>query len=198
LGRLLIIGKLSENAYDQLREEWREKVRGAERILTDVERESALHLDDLDAALLLLSTASSLYPRLPKKQRRSILQILAKRLIVNQLGEIVGYELNKPFAYLHRITGGNIPIKNISGGSDQVRLGAQGSGAPPKRRSSPIYGELLGEEGFESSQVVPPITDVAAFFAGLRLFPGPTLRVLKQIIGFSRQYRIKKLLDSRV
>jgi hypothetical protein len=26
----------------------------------------------------------------------------------------------------------------------------------------------VGEEGFESSQVVPPITDVAAFFAGLR------------------------------
>ena len=36
------------------------------------------------------------------------------------------------------------------------------------RRSSPIYGGSVGEEGFESSQVVPPITDVAAFFASLR------------------------------
>ena len=126
------------------------------------------------------------------------MQVLVKRLIVNQLGEIVGYELNKPFAYLHRITGENTSGEIVSGGSDQVRLGAQGPGAPPRRHSFLIFGESVGEEGFESSQVVPPIIDVAAFFASLRLFPGPTLRVPKHIIGFSRQYRIKKLLDSCV
>jgi hypothetical protein len=50
LGRLLVTDKLSEAAYDQLREEWSEKIQNAERILTDVERETTLYLDDLDAA----------------------------------------------------------------------------------------------------------------------------------------------------
>ena len=36
--RLLVTGKLSEAAYDQLREEWSEKIQNAECILADVER----------------------------------------------------------------------------------------------------------------------------------------------------------------
>jgi hypothetical protein len=52
--------------------------------------------------------------------------------------------------------------------STWVRLGAQTSGAPPERRSSPIYWASSDEKGFESPQVVSPITDVTAFLAGLR------------------------------
>jgi len=47
-------------------------------------------------------------------------------------------------------------------------VGAQTPGAPPERRSSPIYGASSDEKGFESPQVVSPITDVTAFLADLR------------------------------
>ena len=39
--------------------------------------------------------------RLPQKKRASLLQILAKKLIVDDRGSIIDYELNKPFVYLH-------------------------------------------------------------------------------------------------
>jgi len=111
---------------------------------------------------------SSTVPRLEGNWRSTLLPILAKRLIVNQLGEIVGYELNKPFAYLHRIARGNTPIDIGSKGSDQVRLGASPKRAPSKRRSSPIDSTSPPSKEFESPLVQPPITDVTAFLAGLR------------------------------
>ena len=62
LGRLLVTGKLSEAAYDQLREEWSEKIQNAERILADIERETTLYLDDLDAALAVLNNIKKPLP----------------------------------------------------------------------------------------------------------------------------------------
>ena len=47
-------------------------------------------------------------------------------------------------------------------------MGAQTLGAPSERRFSPIYEASSGEKGFESPQVVSPITGVAAFLADLR------------------------------
>ena len=44
-----------------------------------------------------------LVDRLPQKKRASLLQILAKKLIVDDRGSIIDYELNKPFVYLHEI-----------------------------------------------------------------------------------------------
>ena len=68
LGRLLITGKISEETYDQLREEWQEKVRNIQNNLITMERETTLHLDDLDTAIFLMTKMVVLYERLEKKR----------------------------------------------------------------------------------------------------------------------------------
>lgn len=55
LGRLLITEKMSEETYDRLRAEWREKLRLTETSLANLECDAARYLDDLDTALLLLT-----------------------------------------------------------------------------------------------------------------------------------------------
>jgi hypothetical protein len=65
-----------------------------------------------------------------------MLHVRAECLIVNACGEIVDYELNRPFTYLHQTTEGQNPRKIMSSGSDQIRLGAHASGASQSRRSS--------------------------------------------------------------
>ena len=75
-------------------------MRHAEANLADVERDVTIHLDDLDTALILLASVSLLYPRMAKKQRAMLLQILAKRIIVSADGEMIDHELHSPFAYL--------------------------------------------------------------------------------------------------
>ena len=97
-----------------------------------------------------------------------MLHVCAECLIVNACGEIVDHELDRPFTYLHQITEGQNPRKIMSSGSDQVRLGAQAPGAPSERRSCPVKAASSSAERFESPLVVPQITDVKAFLAGLR------------------------------
>jgi hypothetical protein len=70
LGRMLITGKLSEVAYDQLRLERQEKLRNTELSLADMERKTAFHIDDLEVALILLSKVGTLFERLDLKMCR--------------------------------------------------------------------------------------------------------------------------------
>ena len=103
LGRLFITEKISEAVYNQLRTEWQEKLRNIELTLAELERDTRVHLDDLDAALVLLTKATGLYPRLDEKKRSTLLQILVKQIIVDSTGEIIDYELNSPFVYLRSL-----------------------------------------------------------------------------------------------
>lgn len=80
LGRLLTTSRISEETYDQLRLEWQEKIQNVYRALTNAEREAYAYLDDLDAALLLLASASLLFNRLEAEQRSTLLQVLTKRI----------------------------------------------------------------------------------------------------------------------
>ena len=103
-----------------------------------------------------------------RKRRLTLLHIRVKRPIVGSSGEIVDNELNRSFTYLHQLTEGQNPRKIDLRGSDQVRLGASPKRAPSKRRSSPIDSTSPPSKEFESPLVVPPISDVTAFLAGLR------------------------------
>jgi len=103
LGRLYITGKMSEETYDRLYAEWQEKLRNKELSLVEMESESIKHFDDLDMALLLLMKLPTLFERLKPKERTTILQIIAKKIIVSTDGRIVDFELNSPFTYLHKI-----------------------------------------------------------------------------------------------
>jgi hypothetical protein len=122
LGRLFISGKLSEEAYDRLRLEW-QKLRHGEADLADLERDTAMHLDDLDVALVLLSGLSRLYDRLREKERHTLLQIVAKRVIIGTDGETIDHELHSPFAYLRNVVD-DFSNADKECGSGQIRLGS--------------------------------------------------------------------------
>jgi hypothetical protein len=124
LVRLHISGHISQETYDQVRAEWQEKLRHAEAQRANLERDASRYIDDLDVALLLLSNANRLYARLEEKQRATLLQILAKRIIVSPDGEMTGHELHSPFTYLTALVG-DLLTKDASGrGSEQIHLGA--------------------------------------------------------------------------
>ena len=109
--------------------------------------------------------ASPAVPGLVGKRRPTLLPILVKRLIVGVAGEIVDYELNIPFTYLHQITEGQNPRKIDLSGSDHVRLGASPRGAPFERRSS---ASNPSSEECESPWSLTSLSDVEASLAGLR------------------------------
>ena len=136
LGRLFITDKISEETYNQLRLEWREKIQTAERLLEDIKRDTENYLDDLDAALVLLSCLSGLYERLEDSKKSLILQIIINRLTVNVEGEIIDCDLNSPFSYLRQLADNESAAKSNQKCSTWFRLGAQHSRAPITRRSS--------------------------------------------------------------
>ena len=123
LGRLLITDKISEETYEQLRAEWKDKNRSAQEKLRNLERDFSRYLDDLDMALLLLTQMSTLFDRLDDKAKHTLLQILVNRIIVDPDGKIVDYELNRPFGYLSKLV--NDPTIELNGqsGSKQVPFG---------------------------------------------------------------------------
>ncbi|MDH3944511.1 MAG: recombinase family protein [Anaerolineae bacterium] len=122
LGRLFISGKIGDDAYNRLRKEWKEKLLNLEIKLSEVKKDASVHIDDLDLALTLLANVQELYPRLDNKQKSTLLQILANRIIVDRDGEFLDIELNSPFTYLQSLVDRHIIRK---GGSEQLREGAQ-------------------------------------------------------------------------
>jgi len=100
LGRAFITGKISEEAYDNLRAEWQEKILNLHWKIKEMEFDASKHLDDLEVALVLLQNISNLYMRLDKKQKNNLLRIVVKRIIINREGEIVSHKLHSPFSYL--------------------------------------------------------------------------------------------------
>ena len=125
LGRLYITQQINEDTYQQLRNEWREKARQAEIDKAEMQRSVSTHLDGLDAALLLLSRVSDLYSRCSEKQQTTLLQIIAKRIILNQQGEIIDHDLNSPFMYLNTLHKDLQIGENKRIGSDKLLVGAQ-------------------------------------------------------------------------
>jgi len=49
---------------------------------------------------------------LMKSRVATILQVLAKRLIINSKEELIDHELNSPFVYLHSLSGGVFTLIN--------------------------------------------------------------------------------------
>jgi len=121
LARLLIVGKISEDTYDQLRKEWRDKSQLAENNLTELEKETTIRLDDLNIAILLMTQLSTLWGRLDEKERRNLLQIFTKRIVINMNGDIISYELRTPFGYLRTIA--DDVCNKMESGSVQVQSG---------------------------------------------------------------------------
>jgi hypothetical protein len=87
-----------------------------------------------------------LYQRLNKKQRATLLQILAKRIIVDADGEMKVHELHTPFEYLVSLSPG--PDQSPNGrGSNIIRLGPSRTIVP--RSPTDSVEEFLASLRFE-------------------------------------------------
>jgi len=124
LGRLLISGKISEDAYDQLRLEWHEKNLNTQLKIQELKFDASRYLDDLEVALVLMANLPTLFQRLEIKQKTLLLQIIAKRIIINRQGEIISCELHSPFSYLTALASMLNQESEEGCGSEQIRLGA--------------------------------------------------------------------------
>jgi hypothetical protein len=118
LVRLQITGEISEETYKQLRLEWKEKVNNIQASIRELDFDTHNHLDDLEIALVLMSKLPVLYSRLDKKQKTTLLQIVAKKVIIDPEGEILEHELHSPFLYLSTLAA------RISGKSEE-RYGSE-------------------------------------------------------------------------
>ena len=103
------------------------------------------HLDDLDAALALMAIMAELYPRLEEKQQGTLLQILAKQIIVDTQGKIVGHELNSPFVYL----GSLVQRVSIPGKSRSERPGLMTYKSDGSNRNAESIDEFVASLRFE-------------------------------------------------
>ena len=108
-----------------MRAEWQEKLRRVELNIADLQRETRIQLDDLDAALILMAKLSFIFSRLSEKKQALLLQIIAKRIIVNPDGEIIDHKLNSPFMYIWSIAEVFRDQDSSRRGSEQVPVGAQ-------------------------------------------------------------------------
>jgi len=124
LARLMITGNLTEEAYEQLRQEWQEKVVNMQCKIDELELDLSKYIDDLEIALVLMAKLGKLFERFEYKQKTNLLQILAKRIIINPQGEILGYILNSPFSYLDTLAGRKNGKNKDGGGSELIRYGS--------------------------------------------------------------------------
>jgi hypothetical protein len=69
-------------------------------------REAVEYQDDLELALKIIGQACWIFERLAPRQQSKFLQMLARKIIVNLDGRIVGWELNAPFEYLSQLASG--------------------------------------------------------------------------------------------
>ncbi len=100
LARLLLKKRISQNIYDKLRKEWRETLLHKQRELEQIERETSVYLNDLDAAIRLLSEVPRLYERMQPRDQHRLLKLLMETIVIDRHGGIIEVRLNSPFAYL--------------------------------------------------------------------------------------------------
>ena len=101
LGRMVLHRRISQEAYDQLRMEWQQRLSHKQQELEALRREPAGYIDELEIAIKLLSKIPVLFQRLAKREQARLLKLLLYQVDVDEAGNIIGVQLNSPFAYLH-------------------------------------------------------------------------------------------------
>jgi DNA invertase Pin-like site-specific DNA recombinase len=102
--RLFAAGKITDVVWDGLWREWQDRRQTLRNSLEVLEREQEYHIDNLDAALHIISRIGVLYHQLDRKQQKKLLRELFERIVVDVEGTIVRIDLLSPFAYLHDLS----------------------------------------------------------------------------------------------
>ena len=102
--RLYAAGKITETVWDGLWREWQDRRQTLRYNLEALERQHEYHIDNLDAALTIISRIGVLYHQLDHKSQKRLLREMIERIIVDVEGAIIRIDLLPPFAYLHDLS----------------------------------------------------------------------------------------------
>ncbi|MDX2137285.1 MAG: recombinase family protein [Chloroflexota bacterium] len=137
--RLYAAGKVTETLWDMQWQEWQDRRARIRISLEGLEGQRQIYIENLDAALKIITQVSLVYNRLVRSDQKELLRYMVERVIVDPVGQI-RLELRAPFAYLQDIT-------------DQVRSEAsaisQGKKAKTARNASGL-GSESGSDNFLS------------------------------------------------
>jgi hypothetical protein len=101
---LFAAGKITEVVWDGLWREWQDRRQTLRYNLEALERQHEYHIDNLDAALHIISRIGVLHHQLDRKQQKKLLLEIIERIVVDVEGAIVRIDLLPPFAYLHDLS----------------------------------------------------------------------------------------------
>lgn len=89
--------------YEKLAREYREERERLEQGLVLQQQASHEVIEDLEAALQVISTLADIYPLHPADRQRAILKQLVNRIVISTTGQMIRIELKAPFEYLHQL-----------------------------------------------------------------------------------------------
>ncbi len=115
--RLVAKGMVTDENWNVLWREWQDLRRKIADSLEALNQRCETHIASLDHALAVISRIGVVYKQLSFSDRRELLRLAVKRVILNQECEVVDVELQPPFAYLRDL--GNA-VRGGSNGSPGV------------------------------------------------------------------------------
>ncbi len=101
--RLFAAGKVSEDVWHDLWSEWQDRRQQVRRALDTLEFEHDYHIDNLNAALEIISMIQTIYNGLERADQKDLLRQIVERVIVSEDGN-VRFVLRSPFAYLRELS----------------------------------------------------------------------------------------------
>ena len=120
--RLFAAGKITEAIWDSLWREWQDRRNQLRCTLDSLQERQQTHIENLDAALQVISHVGIVYNELSRDDKRELLRQMVERVVVDSAGN-AKLELRTPFAYLHDI-------------SDQIRESSEESEVTPKNKET--------------------------------------------------------------
>ncbi len=137
MARLFATGKITEQIWDNLWEEWQDRRRTLRVNLEALQQKREYHINNLDTALTIIAKVGILFNKLERSDQKELLRQMVERVVVNPEGTIMRLELLPPFSYLRQVTervrkqrGGAVAGKTKTSvkagqGSDWVQLGVK-------------------------------------------------------------------------
>ena len=120
--RLFAAGKITETIWDSLWREWQDRRNQLRCTLDSVQERQQTHIDNLDAALQIISHVGIVYNELSRDDKRELLRQIVERVVIDSAGN-AKLELRTPFAYLHDI-------------SDQIRGSSEETEGIPENKET--------------------------------------------------------------
>ena len=84
MARLFASGKITESVWDNLWTEWQDRRQKLLRSFENLEQTQEIHINNLDAALEIITKIEVLYNALARSNQKELLHEVVERVVVNQ------------------------------------------------------------------------------------------------------------------